>query len=90
MQTARIGLGFGISEAIAGKSLRDQDGGHSFAYVHKLERRPAVSVGRRGPPPVIHRASATRGTDYGGSDNERGRNIQYDNMPFTEPKNGRG
>ncbi|SPC06686.1 hypothetical protein CO2235_140131 [Cupriavidus oxalaticus] len=26
---------------IVGKSLRDQDGGHSFAYGHKLERRPA-------------------------------------------------
>ncbi|GLC97721.1 hypothetical protein Tamer19_71300 [Cupriavidus sp. TA19] len=25
---------------IVGKSLRDQDGGHSFAYVHKLECRP--------------------------------------------------
>jgi len=26
---------------IVGKSLRDQDAGHSFGYVHKLERRPA-------------------------------------------------
>lgn len=31
----------GWFEVIVGKSLRDQDGGHSFAYVHKLERRPA-------------------------------------------------
>ncbi|MBB2918405.1 hypothetical protein FHX60_002809 [Cupriavidus alkaliphilus] len=31
----------GWFEVIVGKSLRDQDGGHGFAYVHKLERRPA-------------------------------------------------
>ncbi|GLC95802.1 hypothetical protein Tamer19_52110 [Cupriavidus sp. TA19] len=31
----------GWFEVIVGKSLRDQDGGHSFTYVHKLERRPA-------------------------------------------------
>jgi len=31
----------GWFEVIVGKSMRDQDTGHSFAYVHKLERRPA-------------------------------------------------
>ncbi|WP_434032754.1 ISKra4 family transposase [Cupriavidus sp. a3] len=34
----------GWFEVIVGKSLRDQDGGHSFAYVHKLERRPAYRM----------------------------------------------
>ncbi|KJK21477.1 hypothetical protein UB46_27070 [Burkholderiaceae bacterium 16] len=31
----------GWFEVIVGKSMRDQGAGHSFAYVHKLEHRPA-------------------------------------------------
>jgi len=31
----------GWFKVIVGKSMRDQDTGHSFAYVHKLENRPA-------------------------------------------------
>ncbi len=31
----------GWFEVIVGKSMRDQDAGHSFAYMHKLEHRPA-------------------------------------------------
>ncbi len=31
----------GWFEVIVGKSMRDQDTGHSFTYVHKLEHRPA-------------------------------------------------
>jgi hypothetical protein len=35
----------GWFEVIVGKSMREQDTGHSFAYVHKLERRPAIACG---------------------------------------------
>ncbi|WP_434032758.1 ISKra4 family transposase [Cupriavidus sp. a3] len=31
----------GWFEVIVGKSMRDQEAGHTFAYVHKLEHRPA-------------------------------------------------
>ena len=34
----------GWFEVIVGKSMRDQDAGHSFAYLHKLEHRPAGSA----------------------------------------------